>query len=188
MTITGTTKRIERIKADVPDDGVHVTGKDGTIKGTRSLYINDRLVPHGQVGFYWRKGDYGYKIYWSFAHLGACSKRVVKRTFKYMQKLHEKGLCPKAYKIKHIELILDGKTRWAYGIKMDHVHYPEEAWAKFAQGHPYDWNCLDPIEHPLHNPAGYNKFVEQLSRRFKIGDVVYCTKTKRWYQVDCDER
>ena len=186
MKIEGTVKKIERAMIPPPMDGVHCLGKDGTIKGSRSLYINDTFVPHGQVGFYWQKGDIGYKVYWSFAHKYASKKRAVHKTFRFMKKLSKKGLCPKVYKIKYIKLVLDGKKHHAYAIKMDHVCYPKEAWVKFANGYPYDWNCLDQVEHPTHNALGYNEFNRKIGRNMKLGDVIYCTKKKRWYLVDCD--
>lgn len=47
MTIKGKIKIIKRVSVEAPSDGVHVMGKDGTIKGTQAVYINGVLVPHG---------------------------------------------------------------------------------------------------------------------------------------------
>ncbi len=187
MLITGHTKRIDRVVVSPPTDGVHVIGKDGKIKGTHSIWIGDKLIPCGMVGFYWRNGDIGYKIYYSIKHGFVTPKKTVLKSFYKMQRLYKKGLCPKPYKVGHADLILDGKKINAWLIKMDHVHYPESIWERFAQGYPYDWNVLNATEHPEHSPEGYNKFVDRLGRRMKIGDVVYCTKQKRWYVVDVDE-
>jgi len=187
MKIEGTTKKIERVVMEPPKDGVHVLGKDGTIKGTRAVYIGDTLVPHGQVGFYWRIGDIGYKVYWSITKKHACSKKVVYNTFRFMRKMSKRGICPPVHKVKYVKVKLDDRSRWAYAIKMDHVHYPEVAWEKFSQGYPYDWNCLDQKEHPDHNPEGFNRFAARLKKKLKVGDVIYCTKKKAWFQVDCDE-
>ena len=67
-------------------------------------------------------------------------------------------------------------------------------------GHPYDFNCLDQEEHPTHNPDGFLKFQNKVKKHIKstglkgrmsggdpslkLGDIVYCTKKKRWYLVD----
>jgi hypothetical protein len=144
------------------------------------------FVPHGQVGFYWRKGDVGYKVYWSFAHKYASKRKAVRKTYRYMKKLAKKGISPKVHKIKEVKLVLNGKKHRAFAIKMDHIHYPKEAWVKFAGGHPYDWDCLDQKEHPKHNALGFNEFNRKIKRNMKLGDVIYCVKRKKWFLVDAD--
>lgn len=81
---------------------------------------------------------------------------------------------------------------------MRHVHYPEKAWHDYAQGHPYDFKCLDLKEHPNHTPEGYLAFAKKVYRTTKklgitvcggdkvpkLGDIVYCAQAKRWYFVD----
>lgn len=104
-----------------------------------------------------------------------------------------------------MEIVFNGEkiSTWAWGIKTEHIHYPKEAWEKYAQGYPYDFDCLDKTEHPDHTPEGYLKFCEYLTKKLKkagvgvcgdypfkekkipkLGDIVYCTQKKRWYLVD----
>jgi hypothetical protein len=84
-----------------------------------------------------------------------------------------------------VNLRVRGKRLQAWAIKVRHVHYPEKAWIRFAHGKPYDFNCLNHDEHPLHTAAGAKAFIKKVSkRRMKIGDIVYCTKRRRWYCVD----
>jgi hypothetical protein len=82
----------------------------------------------------------------------------------------------------------------AYGIKTEHIDYPVEAWRGYMYGQPYDWDADDHIDH---SPEGYRKFVRKAKRlqkryeceidgSYKLGDVVWSCKRKRWYLVDID--
>lgn len=202
MKITGTAEYIERVKVLPPDDGVHrASDSDGFLKGCHSVFIDGKLVPKGVVGFYFRhKEDKGVKVFYSFKWNKCQRGKYVRNIFRKMQRLHE--VCVKPYKIVGVELdfMWRGKRihKKAFGIKVQHVHWEEKAWTAYARGYPYDFNCLDSKEHPLHNPEGYRKFVKRVKKvlsktgikidpkspSLKLGDVSYCSKTKRWYLVD----
>lgn len=216
MVISGVVKEILRENHLPPKDGVHrASSKDGYIKGARSMILNDEtLLPRGMTGFYYQhKEDKGIKIFWSAHHNRCCKKRTVAKQFRKHWKLYELGIASKPYKMVQVELnfdYYDKKGRrvrrvhcWPWGIVQEHVHYPKGAWTDYAGGKPYDWNCLDQKEHPLHNPKGYHKFAKWMKPLLlkhkiyvcgnypvkekdppKLGDVVYNTKKKRWQLVD----
>lgn len=193
MIIKGELKRIKRVHVPPPDDGVHITGKGGDIKGTHSVWIGDKLVPKGQVSMYWQIDDRtGIKLYYGLNWKKVIGKDWVRRDFKKMQKLWKAGICMEPYKIEKAQLDIhaDGKhiKKEVHGIVMQHVNYPKDAWEKFAQGYPYDWSVLDQTEHPDHNPAGFLAFQKKIKKHtgksMKLGDVVYCQFAKRWFKVD----
>ena len=203
MKIEGEFLYIVRDKVPCPDDGVHRVGKDGIIKGVHSLMVGNRVVPKGQVGYYWRMNeDTGMKVFFSFGFLKAQKPKYVKRQFDKMRKAYKIRVCVKPIVITMVHQdIVYKKKRYKMSVPAiveKHVHYPDAAWAEYAKGHPYDWDCLDQKEHPEHNPKGYHKFVDfakktmkehhvKTDTSYKVGDVVYCTKTKRWYLVDIGE-
>jgi len=216
MKIKGTVREMKRVRVKCPDDGVHrYSRKDGAMKGCRSVMLNDKkLLPRGMSGFYVRhKENTGVKVFYSM-HNDRCLKRkTVIKQFKKHTKLYKLGVASKPHKIVTVKMDFDyyekdqklarHVKKESYGIKVQHVHYPEDAWAKYAQGYPYDWDCLDNAEHPKHNPAGYLSFCKKLKEILKkhkigvcgdfpfvekenpkLGDIVYCTKKKRYYLCD----
>ena len=215
LTIEGEIKEIQRIKVEAPKDGVHRIGKDGCIKGCRSVWLGDKLIPRGMTGFYWhydQKPGLGIKVFYSLANQTKCTKKAVEKQFDRHRKLFKAGLACEPHKIMNIALDLkyfdkEGKSTGihttCFGIQVDHVFYPEDVWEKYANGHPYDFSCLDTNDHPEHTPDGYKRFVERIRRVCiskkiyvcgdfpvreteppKLGDVVYCINKKRWFLVD----
>lgn len=190
---------IERDNIVPPGDGVHVAGKDGFIKGVRNILINGKECPRGMVGIYYQISDKeGLKIYYSTKHKYSTKKKIVEKTYRVMANLYIFGLCPNPHDIEDIYLKLGyngGKIREkCYAIRMDHVNYPKKAWADYARGRPYDWNCVD---EPNHTPQRFLSFVDEakkilrelnvkLDTSFKLGDVLYDTVLKRWLIVDVD--
>ena len=207
---------MKRVKVKAPLDGVHRNSlRTGYLKGCRSVMLNDeRLLPRGMSGFYIRhKKDYGIKVFYSMHNNRCCKKKTVIKQFKKHLKLYNLGVATQPLKVVTVELDFDYyeknmkfarhvKTE-AYGIKVKHVFYPEDAWKKYAQGYPYAWECLDQKEHPKHNPKGYLMFAKKIKSILiknkiyvcggypvkekkppKLGDSVYCTKKKRWLIVD----
>jgi hypothetical protein len=181
------------------------------------LHNGETIVPRGMSGAYFRyKEDYGIKVFYSIQN-DVCSRRkILRRQYRKQRKLYNLGVATKPHKIVtvHMNFKYYGKDQKfvrhvkkdALGIKVTHVSYPENAWEKYAQGYPYDWDSLDQEEHPLHNPAGYLSFCKRMKKILlknkifvcggwpvkekknpKLGDVVYCTKKKRWYLVDCGD-
>jgi len=209
LKIKGKVKRIKREKHPAPKDGVHRVGRDNCIKGVKSIWIGDRLVPRGSVGFYVRcDSDRGVKVYLGFPtgkKPWMSKPRVVREAYKHMTHLHLNGLapCPRHVIQVAVDVVIDGKRvkckPWA--LEMDHVHYDEGLWADYAVGKPYDWNAID---HPDHNPEGYKRFVKKVKafqrlRKMKLsaadwkgdevpklGDCLWCAKKKRWFIVDVD--
>ena len=200
MKIEGEFLYIQREKHECPNDGVHRTGKDGLIKGVHSLMVGNRIVPKGQVGYYWRiDEEKGMKVFFSFGFLKAQKYKYVKRQYDKMRKAYKIGVCAKPYEIVEVKQdIIYKKKRYKMtvpAIVEQHIHYPEKAWADYAKGIPYDWSAIDHVDH---SPEGYKQFVDMAKMKmkengiktdtsYKVGDVVYCTKTKRWYLVDIGE-
>jgi len=205
--IEGEVKRITREKHPCPDDGVHRKGKDGNIKGVKSIWIGDRLVPRGSVGFYWHdNGDTGYKVYFAFPSNKTpwfSKRRVVEKAYDTMKVFYEAGLSPKPIGIENVKIKVRVDSKWVkayvWALEMQHIWYDEKKWLNYAMGRPYEWG-----EEPGNNPKGYLEFVEkvkafQKKNRLnlsastwkdnevpKLGDCVYCTKQKRFYLVDID--
>lgn len=121
------------------------------------------------------------------------------REWKNRVKLAPYDVIPKSPKVVKVNLDVEFKGEkirtWAYGIKTQFIKYPKKAWEKYARGYPYDFSCID---HPDHTPEGYKKFADKVykackktgvvvcggDRRPKLGDIVWCTRKKRWYQCD----
>jgi hypothetical protein len=209
LQIRGDAIEFKRVRVPCPDDGVHrASVHDGTLKGCHCVWFVEpdgkrTLVPKGQTAFYWRyKEDVGLKVFYKFEDYHAYGIKAVKKDWKNRVLLANAGLAPRAYGIKKVQLDIkyNGKRFKgnALAIKTDHVHVPESAWEPYSQGYPYDFTSLPFNEHPLHCPEGYRQFVEVLKLEiermritlgkgtpsYKLGDVAYCQKRKRWYIVD----
>ena len=216
LKIKGKVREMKRVNVKAPDDKVHrYSRKDGRLKGCRSVMLNDKtLLPRGMSGFYIRhKKDTGIKIFYSMHNDRCCKLKTVKKQFKKHLKLYELGVAAKPHKIVTVKLNFDyyekdmkfarHVKKESYGIKVQHVNYPKGAWAKYAQGYPYDWDAVD---HPNHTPKGYLKFCRKLKKVLKankigvcgsfpfiekenpkLGDIVWCCKKNRWYIVDCGD-
>jgi len=199
LTIKAHVKTIARAKIKPPNDGVHVPdSRTGFIKGCHSLWFDDRLVPKGQTAFYWADPPKGTRVGYSFGWFKPLPLRTVRRDYSTMKKCHRLGVAPKPHGITKVSLDLvyehNGEKRRikgkAYGVLVDHVYYPTEAWRAYAEGQPYDWNA---DTHPRHCPEGYKDFVARakstvgklIDTSWKLGDVLFCTMHKRWYLVDC---
>ena len=194
--IKANVKLIPREKIVPPKDNVHRAGKEGFIKGVHSLLFDGRVTPKGSTAFYWRMDEKtGLRVSYSFSWLGPLKEKVVKRDYKLMKQCYQKDIAPKVYGMETVALDLyyEHKKKhikcFANAIKVQHVQYPAKAWAEYAKGKPYDWEC---IEDEAHSPEGFLKFVnwakplaKGIDTSWKLGDVVYCEKKKRWYLVDC---
>jgi hypothetical protein len=208
LKISGKVKFIQRVKIKAPDDGVHVNGSYGFLKGVHSVYMDDKLIPKGSVGFFYEVSqDMGVKVYiGGFPDKPWTSKReVVEKAFKRMLRLSLKGFSPPP---KHVIPVsvkweYNGKkfSKKAWGLEMTKVSYPIMAWEQYAKGYHYDWTAID---HPDHSPAGYHRFCKEL-REFclinkwkfsafnpkknenpKLGDILFDTNHMKWFLVDCD--
>ena len=137
------------------------------------------------------------RIGYSFKWMKALSKKVVQHDYLLMRRAMKLCFAPEVLGFEKVKLNLfyDHKKGHkieclAFAVRVEHVHYPEKAWEEYAAGNPYDWEA---DSHPMHSPEGYKFFVDDIkgkvkklgiSHSFKIGDVVWCTKKKRWYLVD----
>lgn len=185
-------KVIKRVKVACPKDGVHVAGKDGAIKGVHSLWFDKLLVPKGQTAFYLD----GLRVSYSFGWFKPIKDRIVRKDFDTMRNCYKLDVSPKPRGIVPVKLNLwypheKKKIKCgALAIMVEHVHYPKEAWKRYAEGYPYDWDA-DPS--PRHTPEGFKTFVAWAKKltgklvrtSWKLGDVVWCTNKQRWYLVDC---
>lgn len=219
MKIKGVVKEIPRELVKPPDDSVHrVSRKSGKLKGCRSVMLNKKtLMPRGMTSFYiHNKKETGVKVFYSFHHNRLCRRKMVRNQFKKHHKLYKLGIACKPYKLVEVKLDFDRYDKSqkfdrhvkkkAIGIKVQHIFYPEGAWAEYARGKLYDFKALDQKEHPLHNPAGYLAFCKKMKKILKknkigvcgnfpfdehenpkLGDIVYDTKKKRWFLVDCGQ-
>jgi hypothetical protein len=199
MLIKGNATFIPRAKVPAPNDGVHVNGSDGLLKGSHSVMLGDKLVPKGRVGLYWQKNDdVGVKVFYSFAWAKAQKMAYVKRIFKKWKRLYDLGIAPEPMKIVSVRVDVTYRGQrhkaLAYGIKTMHVDAPKEAWLNYARGISYDWSADD---HPEHSPAGYIRFTGHARRVMKkhnlemegsgkLGDIVWSCRKKRWYWCDID--
>jgi len=219
MKISGVVKEIPRVLDVPPKDGVHrVSKKDGLMKGCRSVMLNDKiLMPRGMTSAYiHNKESTGVKFFYSFHHNRRCKRKTVRTQFRKHYKLYELGIACKPHKVVVVHLDFDRYKKGGkfdhhvkmkvWGIKVDHIFYPEKVWADYARGKVYDFKCLDQEKYPNHNPAGYLKFCKKMKRVLKqakigvcgnfpfdekenpkLGDVVYCMKKKRFFLVDCGQ-
>jgi hypothetical protein len=200
ITISGEVKHIPRIKIVPPDDGVHMRGVDGLMKGCHSFMIGDKLMPRGMVGFYWRlKGDKGVKVYYSFKHHRCTHAKRIKEIRRDLIRLSKYGLCKRPFDLcrAKLDLLWEGKRIRcvAVGLVVRHIHYPENVWMNYMKGYAYDWYALNQNEHPLHNPKGFLEFVDRknkilnkigfrIDERDRIGNTLYDIYDKRWWYVD----
>ena len=185
MKITGEMREVERHRVKAPEDGVQRNSdKDGLLKGCKSAWLNgEYLCSKGMTSVYIKnKEDTGVKIYYSLHWFKPSSKKVVIAKFNKHLKMYKLGIAAKPYKVVDVDLDFmyydkRGECKkhvkcHAYGIKVQHVFYPEKAWEVYASGKPYDWNALDQKEYPDHNPKGYHKFVKFMThilKKHKIG-------------------
>jgi len=199
MLIKGKAEFIPRAKVPAPDDGVHCNGSDGLLKGSHSVMLGDKLLPKGRVGLYWKKNEEtGIKVFYSLSWAKAQKMKYVKRIKRKWAKLYKLGISPKPEKIISVKIDLEYKGKkhkaTAFGIKTEHVDAPEKAWIDYAKGIPYDWNA---DEHEDHSPEGYTKFVKRSKKimakkglsidgSWKLGDVIWSCRRKRFYLVDID--
>lgn len=198
LKIKGHLVRNKRVLVEAPKDRVHRCGADGKIKGAHSFYINGKFVPHGMVGFYYQlDDDWGLKVFCSPKSGRTQKKDYVRLTRRRMKKYH--NLAPGVRGIVKVEVNLKYKDKHynkkAWAIEVQHCQWTE-AWKKYTDGYPYDWNADD---HPDHSPEGFLKFRKKVDKAlseedkktmrkigdsYKLGDIVWCTKTKRFYMVD----
>ena len=196
---------IPRAQVVAPLDGVHINGAHGFIKGVHSLWFKTkdaqyRLVPKGATSMYWRlDADTGLRVGYSFKWFVDLRRRQVERDYDLMRKAFKMGIAPQSFGVERIDMILKYHQEGhltkklycnPYAIRVQHIHYPEAAWQRYAEGYPYDWAAVD---HPDHNPDGFNRFRNSikpavkelgLDTSLKLGDILFCTKTNRYYLVD----
>ena len=202
MLIKAKVTKIDRVKVDCPDDGIHVVGKSGKIKGVHAVWfvedveteigtIGKRfMVWKGSVGFFYPTSEKkGIKVFYSFTRGDTQKRKAVTKEYKQLQKLWKLDLAPKPYSMGTVNIRLDieGKIvrRNCFMIEVQRL-YPPEAMKGYAMGFPYKW---DTFKHKDHAPKGFLKFQKKVRKVHKIGsaklgDLLFCTKKKRWYIVD----
>lgn len=195
LEIKGKVKKIERVKAKCPKDGVHRMNGNGKIVSPKLYKIGNITVPCGNEGFYYKTDEnIGIKVYYSFKLNRAMEKeKIMEVCCKLIQ---YRSICIMPYGVVSLKLniIYDGKKikEECYGIMGQYVHTPQKAWTRFLKGYPYSWDTDgdNTIE-------GYKKFVEYGKAVFGeeyelhkkslfLGNTAYCTKKNRWYVMDID--
>jgi len=197
LKIKGEFIHIKRVKLPPPEDGVHVAGKNGHIKGVHSVWLGDMLIPKGSTGFYYRlNDDRGIKVLYSLSWYTPIKERLVKEEYRRLKKMSKLGVAPATHGLYKVKL----DCRWqgkkvrgaAWAIEMDHIHYHYESWKAYAQGYPYDFGAVDEENH---NPESFLAARKVIMAKFKeahiksdsslkIGDLIYCMKRKLWLCCD----
>jgi len=197
MKIQAHVKYIPRVKIPCPNDGVHVAGTNGEIKGVHALMFDDKLVFKGSNGFFWETGNgWGIKVYFSFGWFGCAKKKFVLSEKENMVRLHKIGLAPETGSMVNIKLELVYKDKriktTAIGIPVQKIHYPKKALENYAKGNPYDWDAID---EDWHSPQGFLKFRDDAKKKIKkagikflgslkLGDILPDIYLKQWFIVD----
>jgi len=194
ITIKGTARKIPKGDYKCPNDGIHRKKKSGRIRGFWAAKISNAYLYYGNWSYYLKSDELGLKVFYSFKFNETTkTDKEVQATIDMMNDLHE--FCPKIYYKDTVKTDIRFKERHCVAespaISMQHIHYPERVWLKFAKGKPYDWNADN---HPAHSTQGFRAFralLEEYTRdieynfdSFSIGNIVWCTVEKRWYLVD----
>jgi len=199
ITITGKARKIKKGNHRCPDDGIHRKKNSGRIRGFWAAEINNVYIYYGNWSYYIKLDNdnnvsFGCKVFYSFKfNKTTKTRQEATVTFDMMSRLKE--FCPEVYYIDEVKTDIVFPERLCMAISpviyMQHVYYPERAWLKFAKGKPYNWNA---DEHRNHSKSGFIEFRRNLEDHIKsidydfdslsIGNIVWCTKQKRWYLVD----
>jgi len=202
MKIRGTFTYIEREYHPCPQDGVHVVGKDGNVKGCHSLVYEGpsgkRIVPKGQTGFLWQISEtQAAKVFYSFGWFKCLKDKAIKEEIENLKILAKAGISPQYYGMTKAKLDIQYGAKHikcsAPAMLVAFVDYCPEAWHAYAIGRPYDWTV---DEHPGHSPEAYKAFVKRAKKiaktsgakidtSWKLGDCVWSMTKKRWFLVDC---
>jgi len=166
-----------------PKDGIHRIKRNGVLHGPKLAMLNDTLMAIGKEMFYCQIGDgKGLKIYYSKAKNKVSTKEHVLKKISKMEDLYAHGLLKKCYGIVDVK-ILGIK---AFGIVVDHVNLPG-AWYEFLKGKPYDWKCVDHIDHSVKGYVAFKKRIEKYVGNMKLGDFGWDIIDNRWYLMDVGE-
>lgn len=174
--------------------------KVGRIKGVLAFFLDGKVLFAGVNGFYYPiSDDYGIKVYYSLSRMHATDGKRCDEGFKAMKLAYEYGIGCAPCSISSILLnIKVGKVNVyckVRGIISQRVHYPEDLMLEFAHGEYYRFDGLSNDQHPLHTPDEFVKFQSNARKKlrccglkcvgYKLGDIVYCTRQRRWFLVDC---
>jgi len=176
------------------------------IKGLFGSFLDDKLfVPYGRNGFFYTyidsktKSELGVKVYYSFDRMRVRSKIHQQDVWNKYASCYEAGISPKPVALTDVKLDLTVNSAKinskCFGLIIEKAHYPEKSLEQFARGQFYDFDYLDKLEHIDHNPQAFKEFRKKATKIIsklgitgcgtKLGDIIYCTKNKRWYVVDC---
>ena len=137
-------------------------------------------------------------------------KRSVRRMYRFTMRHARAGIGPECHGFicGEVDVVLVtgrhiGKEEPAYGVLTTRVHRPPNARYKLVDGcREYDFDVVDPKEHPKHSAKGREEFMELVLRAirskkierykrqsvkemFTLGQIGYCTVQKRWFMLDC---
>lgn len=170
-------------------------------KGNFDMYPEFYFLPHGQVSlYYYTTGGKGLKIFVSAKHGWHRTKKYVKAVRRRMRRYHKLGIAPNAYGIQQVEVDFNYKDKVKYhkkvwALEVDHCYYTPD-FENYCNGVPLEF---DKYDYQDYNPKGFLKFKKKVDKilssedkkilrkvgdSYKIGDLVYCVKSKRWQMVD----
>ena len=202
LKLKGRLIRKPRAQIKAPDDNVHRNGSDGFLKGAHIMYLDgNQPLPHGQVSlYYYTTGEKGLKIFVSAKHGWHRTKKYVKAVRRRMRRYHKLGIAPNAYGIQQVEVDFNYKDKVKYhkkvwALEVDHCYYTPD-FENYCNGIPLEF---DKYDYPNYSPKGFLKFkakvdkilssedkkiLRKIGDSYKIGDIVYCIKKKKWIFVD----
>jgi len=195
IALGGKLQKVRRRNYKCPNDGIHRKKDSGGIRGFWWASLDGEAVPFGNWAFYKRlDGGTGLKTFYSLRNWKPSeTKEAVEKRMEMMNWLSD--FCPEVFGVLTVDIgiVYQNKVHraTAYGLKIEHVWYPEEAWRNFAKGHAYDWKAS---AHPNHSIAGFKEFRKALEHEIKemewtwdalsIGNIMWCTKKNAWRLVD----
>jgi FkbM family methyltransferase len=133
--------------------------------------------------------DRGIKVYYSFVNGMVLKKRFIEKIRERMLAL--KDYCVGVGEIVPVEIDLTNAgtriVRSAWGLEVQNIACPKDAWIRYCRGEPYDWNV---VAHPDHNPDGFKRFVRALqhhvldAKNTTLGSIMWGTRVNRWFLID----
>jgi len=193
VRIKGELKELERDPIPCPEDGFHVVGGHGYIRGVHAVTLGNTVIPKGGTAFYVRpktNPNKGYKVFYGLGSGFKANLRTVQKIAEAMERAGRE-FCPRVHEIigADLDLTYRGKRirTTALALVMEHVHWPP-TFDDYLRGHPYQFDDL-----PDHNLKGFRRFVRKIRKTLgrvecKLGNVLYNTRLQRWMLVDIGTR
>jgi hypothetical protein len=196
ISVYGRIKELHEADDQCPHDGVHRAKPDGTIRHPRIGMLDRRPLFYGNEGMFIDRGtEFGLKVYYALRLGAAWSLEQVEYVAEMMRKFESVAVTPG--RIEKVDLDVRYRGAWinrqVWGLEVQQVHYPMNAWKRYCRGHAYDWKA---VKHPDHSPEGFLRFVASAKavipelhvKSLTLGNTAWDTKTSRWLVMDVDWR